>query len=192
MPNLAEFGKNGRISDLPKPKPKPKFGATLQITQDRKCCWLQIVSTKATAKMCWVGCLLNSTYSLSGPRNFIITTRTAREVLFSVVSVCVFGYVCQHNNSWTIRCIITKFSGQKGEQVRKWLYGAGGEKTSLMQRCPWVHISNSNPTQSTSLLTQSNPSSLWVFRPTSNPIQCSFYRRKRHQICFAIWLHLCI
>ena len=26
-PNLAEFGKNGRISDLP--KPKPKFGATL-------------------------------------------------------------------------------------------------------------------------------------------------------------------
>jgi len=26
-PNLAEFGKNGRISNLP--KPKPKFGATL-------------------------------------------------------------------------------------------------------------------------------------------------------------------
>jgi len=28
MPNLAEFGKNGRISNLP--KPKPKFGATLK------------------------------------------------------------------------------------------------------------------------------------------------------------------
>jgi len=25
------------------------------------------------------------------------------------------------------------------------------------QRCPWVHFSKSNPTQSTSLLTQSNP-----------------------------------
>ena len=27
----------------------------------------------------------------------------------------------------------------------------------LDQRCPWVHFSKSNPTQSTRLLTQSNP-----------------------------------
>jgi len=58
----------------------------------------------------------------------MFTTRArsaAREVLFSVVSVCVF--VCQCDNSWTVRDIIMKFSkasshGRKGGHVRKWLY----------------------------------------------------------------------
>jgi len=36
------------------------------------------------------------------------------------LSVCL--HICQHDNSWTVRDIITKFSyGRKGGQVRKWL-----------------------------------------------------------------------
>jgi len=41
----------------------------------------------------------------------------ARDVLLSVVSVCVFVclsvylFVCQHDNSLTVRDIVTKFSG---------------------------------------------------------------------------------
>jgi len=50
-------------------------------------------------------------FSKSGlyPERFI-TTRVARVILFSVVSVCVS--VCQHDNSWTVSDIglITKFS----------------------------------------------------------------------------------
>ena len=39
------------------------------------------------------------------------------------------------------------------------------------QSWTWVHFAKSNPTQSTSWLTQSNPRWPCVFRPTSNPIQ---------------------
>jgi len=48
---------------------------------------------------------------------FVFTTRTARVLLFPVVSVCLFVClfvclsVCQHDNSSTVRDIITKFSG---------------------------------------------------------------------------------
>jgi len=69
------------------------------------------------------------------------------------------------------------FSEQKKNRSRS--LGLIGARFRRIQRCPWVHFSKSNPTQSTSLLTQ------------SNLIQCSFYRRKHHQICFGIWFHLC-
>jgi len=39
----------------------------------------------------------------------IITARADRVILFSVVSVCLF--VCQHENSWTVRDINTNFLG---------------------------------------------------------------------------------
>jgi len=41
----------------------------------------------------------------------------ARVILFSVVSVCpcVRMFVCQHDNSWTVRDIITKIPKKSGE-----------------------------------------------------------------------------
>jgi len=46
-------------------------------------------------------------------------------------------------------------------------------KQLLTQSWTWVHFAKSNPTQSTSWLTQSNPRWPCVYRPTSNLIHCT-------------------
>jgi len=52
---------------------------------------------------------------------------------FIVFSSVRCDFVCL-SNSWTVRAIVTKFSGRKGGHVRKWLYkgATGDDLRSLM------------------------------------------------------------
>ena len=94
---------------------------------------MQIVETEAQSDD---GLISHSLCHVKG----IIITRAARMVLFFlVVSICVWlCFVCQHDNSWTVRDIITKFSGHHPMVERADMF----ENGCIGVRGRWFNVSD--------------------------------------------------